>query len=64
MHEGTITLSEVKDKATLKKLLGLAKDAEVTVSPEKYPRMLTTWPAFWASTETPLRNSPTHCALQ
>lgn len=35
MHEGTITLSEVKDKATLKKLLGLAKDAEVTVSPGK-----------------------------
>ena len=32
MHEGTITLSEIKDKATAKKLVGLSKDAEVVVT--------------------------------
>ena len=35
MHEGTITLSEIKDKSTRKQLVGLAKEAEVVVKPGK-----------------------------
>lgn len=35
MHEGTITLSEVKDKATTKKLVGVSKGAEVDLKPNK-----------------------------
>ncbi len=35
MHEGTISLSEIKDKATSKQLVGLTKDAEVVVKPGK-----------------------------
>ena len=35
MHEGTITLSEIKDKSTRKQLVGLAKEAVVVVKPGK-----------------------------